>query len=287
MSVRRYARTRVVALLAAALLLVTGCEAESSHAPPEPGPAPTATFGFTQLLPDEGTRHALLRVTNTGNAPMVVSSVAIEWPGYPDGAPSPADPTIPAGRTLDLRLDLPDPDCDRAGSEGVVGIVETTQGTVVHELEASGTTYVRRLWRTQCADVVVRSAVAISYSPTWRVVGEGVGARALGDLVLRRRDGDEPISVGGVDGSVLYGLRLPGPTSLPAGSTLARLPLEITPGNRCDEHARGQATAPFDFLMRLHIGNRPAIAHAIEVPLTATQAATEALDIACLARAGR
>lgn len=272
---------RVVALGAAALLLTAGCGASPT---PRDDPGPTATLGFTQLLPREGTRHALLRVTNTADAAMDVRAVAIEWPGYPDAVPSPADPTIPAGSTLDIQLELPDPACDQAPTEEVVGVVETAQGTVRHELEPTGTTYVRRLWRTQCEDLVVRSAVAITYSDTWRVVGSGSDARALGDLVLRRRDGDEPIEIVGVDGSVLHGLRLPGPTTLPAGSALAQIPLEITPGNRCDEHARGQATAPFDFLMRLRIGDRAPIAHAIELPLTAMDAATEALDVACLAR---
>ena len=75
-----------------------------------------------------------------------------------------------------------------------------------------------------------------------------------------------------------------GPASPPA-TDVARIPLEITPGFRCDEHARGQATAPFDFLMRLRIGDGAAIAYAIELPLAAMEAATEALDVACLARA--
>ena len=75
-----------------------------------------------------------------------------------------------------------------------------------------------------------------------------------------------------------------GLTTLPAGDDVARIPLEITPGNRCDEHARGQATAPFDFLMRLTIGDHAPIAYAIEVPLAAMEAATEALDVACEAR---
>lgn len=272
--------------LATTALLLTGCEAERVDSPSDPGPPPTATLGFTQLLPLEGTRHALLRVTNTSDSAMDVTGVAIEWPGYPEGTPSPASAAIAAGQTLDMRVELPNPDCDLAVPGAVVGVVESDQGTVRQELEASGTTYVRRLWRTQCEDVVVRTAVAISSSTSWRIVGSGVDARALGDLVLRRREGDESIQVGGADGSVLHGLRLPGPTTLPAGEDVARIPLEITPGNRCDEHARGQATAPFDFLMRLRIGDRPDIAYRLEVPLTAMKAATEALDVACAARAG-
>lgn len=267
-------------LLILAALLLSGCQ-QQAGAPT--GPVPTATLGFTQLIPKEGTRHALLRVTNTGGSDLVVESVAVEWPGYAGGEPSPADPTIPAGATLDLQLDLPDPTCEPTDA-APVGVVTTSTGTVREELEATGATYLRRLWRTQCDTELVESAADISYSTRWRVVGEGVDARALGDLVMRRREGDAAVAVTDVDGSVLHGLRLPGATTLEAGATVVRVPLEITPGNRCDEHARGQATAPFDFLMQLRIGTDRPVAHPVEVPLAAMDAATEALDEACAAR---
>ncbi len=141
-------RRALGALLVMASPWLTGCEAS-----PTPPPDPSVTLGFTQLLPKEGTRQALLRVTNTGDSAIEVTSVAIEWPGYPDGTPSPADPTIPAGRTLDIQLELPDPTCEPPGDDPVVGVVETAQGTIRHQLEPTGTTYVRRLWRTQCEDV--------------------------------------------------------------------------------------------------------------------------------------
>lgn len=273
---RRHAAT----VLTVAALLLSGCRQQE---PVPTGPAPAASLGFTQLLPQEGTRHALLRVTNTGSGDLVVESVAVEWPGYAGGEPSPADPTIPAGATLDLQLDLPDPTCE-PGDAAPVGIVTTSTGTIREELEATGATYLRRLWRTQCDAELVESAVALSSSTRWQVVGEGVDARALGDLVLRRREGDAPVEVTDVDGSVLHGLRLPGATTLETGATVVRVPLEITPGNRCDEHARGQATAPFDFLMQLRIGTDRPVAHPVEVPLAAMDAATEALDVACAAR---
>lgn len=267
------------------VLLLTGCSSTPEAEPPAgEGSAPSATLGFTQLIPREGTRHALLRVTNTGGEDLVVRSVALEWPGYPGGVPTPADPTIGAGRTLDLQLELPDPACDPPGDTPAVGVVETSRGTIRAELEPTGATYLARLWRTQCEVALVEGTVDVSYSAAWRVAGAGTDARALGDLVLRRRGGSESVVVAGVDGSVLHGLRLPGPASLPAGEQLARVPLEITPGNRCDEHARGQATAPFDFLMQLRIGDRRPVAYQVEVPLAAMEAATEALDVACASR---
>ena len=76
------------------------------------------------------------------------------------------------------------------------------------------------------------------------------------------------------------------PSTAAPGASLARVGLEITPGNRCDEHARGQATAPFDFVMDLRVGERGGLAHPVSVPLAAMTAAEQALDRACAARQG-
>lgn len=274
--------TRALPLLLAAALLAGGCSPDEEE-PPAPTP-PTATFGFTQLIPLEGTKHGLLRITNTSPDPLTIRSVRVEWPGYPDGAPAPEDATLAPDQTLDLRFDLPPPACEPADGEGpATGVVETDRGQISQHLEHTGTVYLRRLWRTQCDEVLLDSTVRLSYSADWTVVGSGTEARALGALLLERRTGTPRVAVTSVDGSVLHGLRLPGPTVLSPGRATARIPLEITPGNRCDEHARGQATAPFDFLARLEIGEER-LAVPLDVPLAAMNAATDALDLACVAR---
>lgn len=274
--------TRWLPLALAALALATGCSDD------EPAPArqdpPTATFGFTQLIPLEGTEHALLRVTNTTDEPLTVQSVRIEWPGYPDGPAAPEDATLAPGQTLDLRFDLPTPACDPADGEGpATGVIETDRGEISRQLERSGTVYLKRLWRTQCDEALLERTMELRYSEDWSVVGSGTDARALGALLLTRREGDPLVELTGVDGSVLHGLRLPGRTTLEPGGESAEIPLEITPGNRCDEHARGQATAPFDFVVLLEIDGRR-LTVPLDVPLAAMDAATEALDVACAAR---
>lgn len=284
---RTVPRHRVLGPAVAVLVVLGACSPDSPTPVPERKVDPELTLGFTQLIPREGTPRGLLRVQNTGDAALMVSAVGIEWGGYPGGSPTPADPVVEAGRTLDIQLELPPPACDAVGDEPVVGVVETPSGTVRQPLEPTGTTYVRRLWRTQCEVALVASTAHLGYSLRWRVVGDGSDAMALGGLVLRRVAGDGPVVVESVDGSVLHGLRLLGRTVLPPGRQGARLPLAITPGNRCDEHARGQATAPFDFMARLRIGDRSGIAYRLEVPLAAMEAATDALDLACAARAGR
>lgn len=269
--------------LVLAVVLLAGCSDDEPDPAPQQDP-PTATFGFTQLIPLEGTEHGLLRVTNTTDEPLAIRSVRLEWPGYPDGPAAPEDAVLTAGQTLDLRFDLPPPACEPAdGAGAVTGVVETDRGEISQHLERSGTVFLKRLWRTQCDAALLQRTVALGYSHDWSVVGSGADARAVGALVFDRREGDPAIAVTGVDGSVLHGLALPGRTALPPGTASAAIPLEITPGNRCDEHARGQATAPFDFVVLLEIGGER-LTVPLDVPLAAMNAATDALDIACAAR---
>ena len=278
--------TRWLPLVLAALVLAGGCDGDAP-APAQQDP-PTATLGFTQLIPLEGTEHALLRVTNTTDEPFTVRSVRIEWPGYPDGPAAPEDATLTAGQTLDLRFDLPAPACgsDDGSDDGqgpATGVVDTDRGEIREHLEADGTVYLQRLWRTQCDEALLDRTLELGYSRDWSVVGTGRDARARGALLLTRREGAPLVELTGVDGSVLHGLRLPGRTTLEPGRRTAEIPFEITPGNRCDEHARGQATAPFDFVVLLEIdGQRLTVP--LDVPLPAMDAATEALDVACAAR---
>ena len=53
-------------------------------------------------------------------------------------------------------------------------------------------------------------------------------------------------TVADTDGSVLYRLSRPGRAVLLPGEESVTVPLAVLPGNRCDEHAIGQATAPYD-----------------------------------------
>ena len=62
------------------------------------------------------------------------------------------------------------------------------------------------------------------------------------------------------------------------------MPLAILPGNRCDEHARGQATAPFTFRITVTVADTFTRV-LVPPPLRVQELATEALDRACIQRA--
>ncbi|MBA2463506.1 MAG: hypothetical protein H0V42_00820 [Nocardioidaceae bacterium] len=237
-------------------------------------------MSFTQLLPDEGTERGLLRVVNTSDADLHVTGIGLDWPGFGDAFRQDKDSMLLPEQTLDLRITLPAPDCEN-DSGPVVGLVESGDAAARQELVDSGQVFVRRLWAQQCSARFVSDRVSIEYGERWRRLGSGADSSIVGTLALTRREGTEPIRLLSVQGSVLYGLSLPGPRELAAGVPKGSLPIEILPGNRCDEHARGQATAPFTFRLELKIGDAPANKVLIEPPLSGQTAATALLDRVC------
>lgn len=272
-----------MALVLASGLTVSACDPEPGPDPVDgqpAGPAVSLRLGFTQLLPEEGTDRGLLRVVNAGPDPVDVTGIGLSWSGYGGPFGQAKDVTIDPGRTVDLKLTLPHALCGRA-ADPVVGRVSTSAGEVSQPLTPEGTTYLRRLWTRQCTERLVARRVEVAYASRWQQQGTGPDAQAVGALRLTRRQGAAEIRLTGLAGSVLYDVRLGEPRSLPRERRAALVPVRLLPGNRCDEHARGQATAPFDFLLRLRIGDGPVLAVAAEPPPAGQRAATRMLDRAC------
>lgn len=275
--VRRWVRVAVPAALV--VVLAAGCDATSTPQEPD-GPAPSVRLGFTQLLPKAGTAAAMLRVVNTGDTDLAVTGAGLAWSGYGGVFVRDQDIVIPPGETRDLRVRLPEPRCD-AGDEPVRGTVTAGDGETTQRLTRYGEVFVRRLWQRQCGQRLVEKTVRVEYGDRWTQTGPDKDPIAVGTLRLTRVGGDAEVEVVGVDGSVLHGLQLPAPGRLGAGADRAVVPVHVLPGNRCDEHARGQATAPYDFLVRLRVAGTTEVTVAPEVPLSLQEAATRALDRAC------
>jgi hypothetical protein len=262
------------------LLLVTTVTVGCSSDPAADGSEPRLTLAFTQVLRDEGTGRGLLRVTNDGRRALHVTGVGLDWSGYGSRFGEGKDVVLSPGQTMDLKLLLPRPRCD-AGDERVRGVVETEGGTLVQPLSANGERFLRHLWGGQCASRFVRERLDIGYAGPWRLRGAGAGSRAEGTLRLTRVRGDEPVTLLGTQGSVLYDFALAGATRLRPGETRLDARVAILPGNRCDDHARGQATAPFTFRVRLRVGDAPPMNLLVPPPPAGQAAATAVLDRAC------
>jgi hypothetical protein len=260
-------------------VIAAGCSADDpSPNEREGGPAPEVSMSVTQLLPDEGTSKALLRVTNEGEVALTVTGTGLDWSGYGEAFLRPQDDVLVAGQTLDLRTTLPDEVCD-AGDEPVLGVLETDRGPVSQPLTASGEVYLRRLWEKRCFEQTLADQVSISYAPGWTV--DEYRERLDGDLLLRRKTGDLPVAVSGAAGSVLYDLAVRREIVSRPGTMVTRVPLSITPGNRCDEHAIGQATAPFTFQVVLSVDGGPESVVLVVPPVPIQEQAAALLTLHC------
>ena len=105
--------------------------------------------------------------------------------------------------------------------------------------------------------------------------------------MLTRQGGTEPVEVTAADGTVLYDLGVRTPVAVPASQPEVDVRAAILPGNRCDEHARGQATAPWTLALTLRVGEGADARDArvlVEPPAPVRQLATRALDEACVLR---
>lgn len=280
---RRRPQRELIACLLAGLpagLLVGGCSGDDRPEPPRTPPA--VTFSFAQWLPDEGTDRALLRVTNDSEEPLPVTGAGLRWSGYGDFV-DPQDSTLDPGQTLDLRVVLPAGRCSE-GQEPIAGVVATPSGEVSEELTENAQQFLRHLWQRRCEAELVHDQVAISYGDDWRLQTRSRGSFVTGSLLLERQDGREPVAALGASGSVLYDVVLDRPVVAAPDRPVTRVRLRILPGTRCDEHARGQATAPYTFRVTLRVAGTttPVL---VPPPPRVQVLATVALDRTCRQRA--
>jgi hypothetical protein len=264
-------------LLGLTVMLAAGCSAERP-AERDEAPPPEVSISVTQLLPDEGTSKALLRVTNESDSALRVTGTGLDWSGYGERFVRPQDDELAAGQTLDLRTLLPDEKCD-AGNEPVVAVVETDRGPVSQPLTASGEVYLRRLWEKRCFEQTLADQVSISYAAGWEIDEQRESLD--GDLLLRRQGGDLTVAVTGAAGSVLHNLAVVRTVESTPDQPVTRVPLSITPGNRCDEHAIGQATAPFTFQVLINIDGGPDQAVFVVPPVPVQKQASALLRLHC------
>lgn len=246
-------RGHLLVVVLASMLLVSGCHDQPQRrTTPDPTP-PAVGLSFIQQRIDEGTTRGNLRVINEENKPLVVTRIGLDWPGYGRFVRD-FETTIAPRQTIDLRIDMPKPLCD-AATPRAFGIVDFSGSVLRARIDGSGQGYLQRMWRRACDMTAVSQAVSFHYSGPWRsVTAFGYHHVLHGRFELRRRSGNEPVTLVRLTGSVLFDLHLDRRIVLGPHAAAGSSSLVFVPG-RCDAHGLSQSQQTFVFRAAVRIGS--------------------------------
>lgn len=187
---------------------------------------------------------------------------------------------IEIGRRRDLQMGLGAAVCPALDGPVQVEVVAEIDGVRQHGLVDVPAAPLEQISATECGRVFVYEQVDIGYAPEF-TVRDGVLAT---QLVVDRVDGDEPIEVSNVRGSVLLELSpaaddLPLGTLAPGEDALA-VPVQLRV-IRCDPHAVIESKKTFQLAVWVAVGSRET-QHLVVPPEGELRAALEVLIDECL-----
>jgi hypothetical protein len=267
---------RAAIVLVAALTAACG---SSSGASPSSSPsgAPTTTALSTgPAVPPVGgieaeavrqrTDEALggqvqTRVTNTGDAPFTVTSVALDSPGFAPLPPRAETATYQPKQVIDLPTPFGDPICDTAAQPAAALLTVVRPDGTTEDLRVPLSADVLDLiHRKTCAADAVLAVADIQVSD---LHDDGDGS--TGTLTLTRQSGSETVTVTALGRSVVLAptvaelpLRLAGTA---AGASSA---ISFTPAS-CDAHVLAETKKPYVFVLSVTVGHGSAVP--VDLPL--------------------
>ncbi|MGX5771034.1 hypothetical protein ACWKWN_09795 [Microbacterium trichothecenolyticum] len=230
-----------------ALLILTGC---ASAAPEVPEPAATLPAGafveLQQLRSDVAGRQAQVHLVNDGDAPLTVREVRVEDDRFDGPAARVMEgrvSTVPAGSSVDIRVQLPPVDCtapDDGEARVVLELVEDSDSTEVTASASDPLGFVAELHARECLLERVTDAASLVFSD---FKPSAPGAPAALELTVTPTGGGA-LTVSGIGRTNL--IDFAGPTSEevhPLGVEVAEgdaepvvVQIPIVP-LRCDPHA--------------------------------------------------
>ncbi|MGK9148571.1 hypothetical protein KXS11_13165 [Plantibacter flavus] len=240
---RRALRTALVTAL-----LGLGCALTACGTTPG-GTAPQLTLELRQNRDQYAIHAAIVRVTNPGDADVVVSRVALGGSAFDGGTDRERTSTIPAGQTKDLAVDLPPADCDTAEDALQADVVLTlSSGATVRYTDlADPTAALPRVHAADCTEGRVAQIAVVTAEPVVRLEGTGPTTVAILTLTVTPTGGPGTLELVRLRSTVML---QPAPGSdgtaaaedwpldvqVDASSDPRSFELRVVP-TRCDPHA--------------------------------------------------
>ncbi|GAB2846977.1 hypothetical protein ACFQ0P_05025 [Microbacterium insulae] len=171
MSGRAPVRAAAAAAALAVLAAITACAPAAEPAPtPEPGLPAGVSVELQQLRSDVAARQAEVLVTNGTDETLVVGEVAVTDPRFTDAATRVAarDSTIPAGRSVGIRVQLPPVACDVVPADATATVefaytLGDTGGRASTPIE-DPLDFVAPLHERECRVVLLSAAADIAFT---------------------------------------------------------------------------------------------------------------------------
>src|SRR4051794_8760595 len=255
---------RVVIVLVAVLTAACGSSSSSSS---ESSPAPTTASLSTgpavppvagiqaeavRLRTDEALGGQVqTRVTNTGDAPFTVTSVALDSPGFAPLPRSAETATYQPGQVVDLPTPFGDAICDTAAQPAAALLTVVRSDGTTEDVRVPLSADVLDLIHQQtCAAEAVLQVADIGVGD---LHDDGDGS--TGTLTLTRRSGAEPVTVTRLGRSVVLAPTVVElPLRLGRGARSASSAISFTPAS-CDPHVLAETKKPYVFVLDVTVGD--------------------------------
>ncbi|TFV86474.1 hypothetical protein [Blastococcus sp. CT_GayMR16] len=246
--------------VALAALLTAACGTTSSPAAETPSSAsasavptvPGIEAEIVRLRTDEAIGGQVqVRLTDTGDTPFTVTSVALRSPGFAPEPPTSITAEYAPGRVIDLPVPYGGAVCDAPPVPAVAEVTVGRPNGAVEQLEVPAAGEVLKLIHAEeCAVLGVTAVVGIAITDLHEE-----GDTLVGALTLTRRKGTEPVVASRLERSVLLQANAPGlPLELGGDEQVASAAVTFVPAN-CEPHVLSETKKPFVFPLSVTVGS--------------------------------
>lgn len=227
---------------------------------------------------DPAKQQFQIKLMNRTDERFEVTSVRFVWDGFTTDV-VPKDSIVVGGQSLDLPVPFPGAVC---AGDGSAAIVPPMTSAVVEVGLADGTTRLvpvvdhwhlaRELYLDDCLRQRIERVVTVEWTDLRRIEVDGRPV-TTGVLRLTRRDGDSPVRVWSVAGTIPYRVEFPDrvdpdPVGAPPlvelgpDQSVVDVAMRFTE-NRCDPHALAEVKQPFQFVAQIDLGDGVVVAHLV------------------------
>jgi hypothetical protein len=199
---------------------------------------------LTQSRTDLDTPMINAELTNIGDAPITVASIAVSSPDLATVEPTPKDTTYAPGQIIDLRTPYGRPICESDSLTAATYELTLSDGsTLTLPIDRHGLRWLDGLYRHDCAVRALGQVARVQFAPTASRTTIDGAQYVKASLTVYRPESSrglrQPFEIRGVSGSVLLRLlpRTPGefPFTLKPGDFVENIPILIGTF-RCGPH---------------------------------------------------